>query len=153
MPIAEVNVARPRYDTEDPRFADFVDNLDRINGLAERSIGYIWRLKDEDDTAMSVRFAADPDLIINLSVWASVEDLERYVFGTLHHRFYERRAEWFPPLGERHFAMWPVADGHLPDVAEAEARLAQLNREGPSDDVFGWEAFPGLKLRREKACA
>ncbi len=34
-------------------------------------------------------------MAVNLSVWESVEALERFVWQTVHKRFYGRRAEWF----------------------------------------------------------
>ena len=32
MNLAQLNVARLKYPFEDPRVADFADNLDRLNG-------------------------------------------------------------------------------------------------------------------------
>jgi len=43
--------------------------------------------------------------------------------------------------------------GHQPTLAEAMSMLAQINADGPSDDVFGWEAMTNLKLWMEKRCA
>src|ERR1051326_6590674 len=44
--IAQLNVGRLRYETDDPRMADFMNNLARINALAERSPGFVWRYTD-----------------------------------------------------------------------------------------------------------
>ena len=35
--LAQLNIGRLRYPTDDPRMADFMNNLDLVNGLAERS--------------------------------------------------------------------------------------------------------------------
>jgi hypothetical protein len=35
MHLAQMNVATALYETSDPRMADFMDNLDRVNALAE----------------------------------------------------------------------------------------------------------------------
>src|ERR1700727_2880649 len=40
--IAQLNIGRFRYPTDDPRMAAFMTNLDRINALAERSEGFVW---------------------------------------------------------------------------------------------------------------
>ncbi|MEL6127075.1 MAG: DUF3291 domain-containing protein [Pseudomonadota bacterium] len=153
MQIADFNVARRRYEVDDPRFAGFMDNLDRINGLAERSRGFVWRLKSDADAGEALEaLPDDPTLIVNLSVWETVEDLERFTFGTIHHQIYKRREEWFPALEKRHFALWRVPVGHRPDVAEAMAKLDQINRDGPSEAVFGWEALPNLRMWMEKRC-
>jgi len=152
--IAELNVAYPKYDVNDRRFAGFVNNLDRINALAERSPGFVWRLKDDvAGNAMDLQDGEDPAMIPNLSVWESVEDLERFTFGTVHAQIYKLRENWFTPMQERHFVMWQVPVGHQPTLEEAMAKLAQINADGPSDDVFGWEAMTNLKLWMEKRCA
>jgi hypothetical protein len=152
--VAELNVAYPKYDVNDRRFAGFVNNLERINALAERSPGFVWRLKDDvAGNAMDLQVDEDPALIPNLSVWESVEDLERFTFGTVHAQIYKLRENWFTPMQERHFVMWHVPVGHQPTLEEAMAKLAQINADGPSDDVFGWEAMTNLKLWMEKRCA
>ena len=47
MHLAELNIAVPKYPLDDPRIADFVDNLARINDLAATMPGYVWMHKDE----------------------------------------------------------------------------------------------------------
>ncbi len=93
--LAQLNIGRFRYPTDDPRMADFMNNLDLVNGLAERTQGFVWRLKDESDNATNFRPFPDPTMAVNLSVWESVEALERFVWQTVHKRFYGRRPEWF----------------------------------------------------------
>ena len=34
-------------------------------------------------------------MAVNMSVWENVESLEKYVWQTVHKRFYGRRHEWF----------------------------------------------------------
>ena len=89
--LAQLNIGRLRYPTDDPRVADFMNNLDLVNGLAERSKGFVWRLKDESGNATNIRPFADPTMIVNMSVWENVETLERFVWQTVHKRFYGRR--------------------------------------------------------------
>ncbi len=151
--VAELNVATGKYDQDDPRFADFVDNLARVNAVAERSKGFVWRLKDEAGDAMAIRASDDPRFFVNLSVWETVEDLERFVFATVHQRIYARREEWFPRAGVPTFVMWPVAAGHIPSLDEAFSRLDMLRNDGPSDEAFGWERLGDLKLWMTKKCA
>lgn len=149
--IAQNNVARRRHAMDDPRFAPFMDNLARINALAERAPGFVWRLQGAGGNATDLA-VADPEMIVNVSVWESVEDLERFVFGTIHHHFYRRRAEWFAPMATRSLVLWEVDDDHRPDLAEAMDRLAELDRTGPTERVWGWEEMPSVKLWMEKRC-
>jgi heme-degrading monooxygenase HmoA len=151
MHLAELNIARARYALDDPRMKDFVDRLDRVNAVAERSRGFVWRLKDEDGATIALD--DDPRLIVNLSVWETAEDLEHFVWNTIHRQVYRRRAEWFPPLGRAHFVMWHVEPGTKPSVEEAIERLDYLNEHGSSDHAFGWEGLPHLKTWMEMRCA
>ena len=49
--LAQMNIGRIRYDIDDPRMADFTNNLALVNGIAERSAGFIWRYVDESGNA------------------------------------------------------------------------------------------------------
>src|ERR1700678_4289780 len=137
--IAQLNIGRFRYPTDDPRMATFMTNLDRINTLAERSEGFVWRLKDNSNNATAIRPASDLSMAVNLSVWGSVEALERFVWATVHKQFYNRKGDWFEKAGTPHFVMWPIPSGHIPSLEEATERLDHLTRNGDSDDfAFGW---------------
>ena len=151
--LAQLNIGRFRYPTDDPRMTDFMNNLDLINALAERSEGFIWRLKDESNNATNFRPFPDPMMAVNLSVWDSVEALEHFVYQTVHKRFYGRRLEWFDKMDTPHFVMWWIPAGHLPSLEEAKERLAHLTARGPSDHAFGWESVPAVQLWKTARCA
>src|SRR4029077_11254488 len=91
--LAQLNIGRLRYPTDDPRMADFMNNLNFVNGIAERSKGFVWRPKYASDITTAIRRFADPYMAVNLSVWESIEALERFVWQTVHKRFYGRRPE------------------------------------------------------------
>ena len=151
MHLAELNIGRTRYDLDDPRMADFVNRLDVVNALAERSKGFVWRLTGE--AGETVALENDPHVIVNLSVWETAEDLEHFVWNTVHRKVYGRRGEWFETMGKAHFVMWRIEEGLAPTVAEAMSRLEHLRRHGPSEHAFGWEGLPNLKTWFEKRCA
>lgn len=50
--LAQLNIARPQVLLDDPLIADFVNNLDRINQLAESAPGFVWRLQDDTGNPM-----------------------------------------------------------------------------------------------------
>jgi hypothetical protein len=151
--LAQLNIGRLRYPTDDPRVADFMNNLDLVNSLAERSNGFVWRLKDENGNATNIRPFADPTMIVNMSVWENVETLERFVWQTIHKPFYGRRPEWFDKMEKPHFVMWWVEAGHRPTIEEAKERLEYLTAHGPSDHAFGWESVPAAQLWKTARCA
>ncbi len=154
MHLAQLNIGRLVADTSDPRVADFMAALDRVNGLGKRMPGFVWMMEGDSGAGNTeAKIAGDPRFISNLTVWDSVEALERFVWGTIHRQFYERRAEWFELLGRMHFVMWWVPEGHRPTLEEALARLDHLEAHGDSDEAFGWRHLPQARLWRDRACA
>jgi hypothetical protein len=151
--LAQLNVGRLRYDLDDPRLVDFIDNLARVNAIAERSEGFVWRLKDETGNATNIRAFDDPRMAVNMSVWESVEALEKYVWQTVHKRFYGRRTEWFEHLDRPYFVMWWVKAGHRPTIEEALGRLDHLRVHGSSEHAFGWDGIAGAQLWKTARCA
>ncbi|HEU4842452.1 MAG TPA: DUF3291 domain-containing protein [Ilumatobacteraceae bacterium] len=135
--FAELNVGRLREPLDHPATQEFVDALDEINALAERSPGFVWRLKDEATGLSSsyVRADDDPLHIVNLSVWETPEQLHDFVYRTAHTPFLRRRREWFQKV-ELFLVCWWVPAGHVPTLDEAMAKLDQLGRDGPSDEAF-----------------
>ena len=153
MHIAELNIGKLRYPPDDPRMAEFMENLGRINALAERAKGFVWRLQGEGDGAIDIFHPDHPDTNVNLSVWETPEDLEAYVFKTVHVQFYRRKPDWFEMPSEISFVMWPVAIGHRPTVIEAFERLEYLRAHGSSEYAYGWQDLPNAELWLQKRCA
>jgi hypothetical protein len=151
--LAQLNIARLHNPLDDPRVADFVDNLDRVNAIAERSDGFVWRLADDSGNATDIGGFDDAAIIVNMSVWRSAEQFEHFVWNTIHKQFYRRRAEWFAPAENAHFVMWWIGDDHRPTVAEARERLEFLHENGDSDFAFGWSHLPHVKLWQQARCA
>ena len=85
-------------------------------------------------------------------MWENVEALERFVWQTLHSRFYGRREEWFERI-ETPLVLWWVPAGHRPAMAEGVERLDHLKAHGPSDHAFGWESIPAAQLWKTARCA
>ncbi|MBY4894733.1 DUF3291 domain-containing protein [Rhodobacteraceae bacterium N5(2021)] len=151
--LAEVNIARLKAPAGDPLVAPFIDALERVNTIAERIDGFIWRYTDDSGNATDTQVATDPLVIFNASTWRDAQALETFVWGTIHKQFYHRRAEWFEALGSMHFAMWWVPPGTYVTPADAMARLAHLDAHGPSDTAFGWADVPGATRWHAKRCA
>ena len=140
MHLAQLNIARAKWPLEDPQMAEFVDNLERINGLAEKSPGYVWRLQDDSGDATSIQLFDDPQIIVNMSVWDSVDALKNFIFNTHHVDFLKRRYDWFEKMQQASHVMWWVEPGHLPTAAEAVNRLEHLRDHGDTANAFGFRA-------------
>lgn len=139
MYLAELNIARLLAPKDDPKVAPFMNALDTINGIAERSDGYIWRLKDDGGNATNIVFSDDDQIISNVSVWRDLVSLEHFVWNTLHKTFFERKHEWFEVFGGSYFVMWWVEEGHQPTIEEAREKLAILDKNGASEEAFDWK--------------
>lgn len=128
---------------DDPLMAGFFSRLDEINALADSSPGFVWRLQSDAGGATVIQaHDDDPCLIVNLSVWETLDALRDFVYDTAHRELLVSRKQWFEAPDGPHLALWPVPAGHLPDLDEATARLAQLARDGPSDAVFTFSTAP-----------
>lgn len=145
--LAELNIAILRAPLDSPQLADFVANLDRINQLADRSAGFVWRLQTEEGDATELRPLGD-NTIINLTVWRDIETLKDYVYRSAHVEVMRRRKEWFEHMREAYMVLWWVPAGHIPTVQEAIARLEHLRQHGPSEQAFTFrKAFPAPDTR------
>ena len=119
--LAQLNIATLNAPLDSPILADFVANLDPINALAESSPGFVWRLKTPAGDATALRPLGD-DVIVNMSVWESVEALNAFTYRGDHVQIMRRRREWFQHM-DLFMVLWWVPAGHEPDEHEAIARL------------------------------
>ena len=134
--LAQLNIAALLAPIDSPPLAGFVAELDRINALAERSPGFVWRFEADVTEAEPVPHPFGDDVIVNLSVWTSVETLHDYVYRSDHAAIMRRRKEWFHRMRDAHTVLWWVPRGHRPTLDEAHARLEALRRDGPGPDAF-----------------
>jgi hypothetical protein len=138
--IAQVNIGRIRAELNDPIMAGFVNRLDEINALADASPGFVWRLIVNDGNATYLRPFGDPRMLLNMSVWRTVEELRTFVFQTVHKELLRQRHAWFEKLTEVYTALWWVPTGHIPSVDEAKRRLAHLEANGPTQFAFTFQS-------------
>jgi hypothetical protein len=141
--IAQLNIAKARAPLDDPMMARFVEWLEPINGLADESQGFVWRLQTDDGDATSIRPFEDEAIIPNLSVWESVEALRAFVVHPNHTRVMRESSKWFEPLDGPHLVLWWVAPGHIPSPDEGRKRLERLAALGPTPAAFSFsQIFP-----------
>ncbi len=134
--LAQYNIAWLVAPLDDPRLADFRDNLDLINGLAERSAGFVWRHQTADGDSTAIRIRDEDRILINFSLWESTEALFAFAFHSDHTAYYRRRREWFSHEEEPYAVLWWVPAGHEPTVDEAEERLQFLKEHGSTAEAF-----------------
>jgi hypothetical protein len=134
--LAQINIGKMLAPIGSSVMAEFVANLDRINALAENSEGFVWRLKDDSNSATSIKVYNDDLIIVNMSVWEHLDHLFQYVYQSAHVEIFKRRKEWFGKMSEMHMVLWYVPAGHKPSVNEAVEKLNFLRKNGETPLAF-----------------
>ena len=149
--IAQLNIGRARGAVDGPVMAEFMALLDPVNAVADASPGFVWRLQTDDGNATALRPYEDDRMIVNMSVWESIEDLAAFVYRSGHVDVMRRRREWFEPM-KPYMVLWWVPAGQLPTVEEAKERLAHLRDHGPTPFAFTFNArFPSTGAAPDSA--
>ena len=134
--IAQINVADALAEMDTEIMHGFVSRLDEINALADAAPGFVWRLQSEDGDSTTIRVFQNPLLLVNMSVWETIEDLKNYVYKSFHVELIRDREAWFSKMGKPHQALWWVPAGHIPTVEEAKKKLELIREHGPSKEAF-----------------
>jgi len=141
--LAQVNVMRMRAPLDDATMADFVALLAPVNALAERSPGFVWRLKTDEGDATAIRVVDDDRILVNFSVWESQLQLWNFAYASRHLDVMRRRREWAERLPTRTHVIWWVPAGSLPTLDDALAKLERLRAFGPTPEAFTFrDSFP-----------
>jgi len=140
--LAQLNIAKMKYPAEAPEMADFMNNLDRFNAIADESPGFIWRLQTEEGDATGIDFYG-PDILVNMSIWKDSKSLHDYVYRTSHAQIMSRRKEWFERFEDSYTVLWWIPAGTIPTLEEANERLELLRSRGPTITAFTFkQTFP-----------
>ena len=110
--------------------------LEPVNAVADAAPGFVWRLQTEDGNATAIQafgwdVADSAGVIINMSVWESVEALAKFVYSSEHRSVLRRRREWFEQMREAYTALWWIPRGTIPTVSDAEDKVRYLRAHGP----------------------
>ena len=134
--LAQINIGRMKGPLDGPVMAGFMARLDDLNALAEQSDGFVWRMQGEEGNNTYLRPYEDERIIVNMSVWESVDALYEYTYKSQHTEVMSRRKEWFERLDYVFVVLWWIPAGHIPTVEEAKERLASLDAHGPTPFAF-----------------
>jgi heme-degrading monooxygenase HmoA len=141
--LAQINIGRLAAPIDDPQIADFVAQLDTINGLAESSPGFVWRLKSEAGNATDIPYNDDPFVMVNMSVWESIDALKDFTYHSAHVHVFRDRKKWFEKMSLPYYCLWWVPADYRPTVAEGRARLEHYQTHGATPHAFWFsEWFP-----------
>jgi hypothetical protein len=135
--LAQLNIARIRFPIDSPQLKPFMDGFAGLNALAEASPGFVWRLVGNAEAGNALTGPFGDDVVVNMSVWESVQALWDFTYASGHLDFMRRRREWLDHQGiTAHLVLWWVPAGHVPDEREGAQRLAHLHQHGPTGHAF-----------------
>ena len=134
--LAQINIAKAQASMDSESMMGFVNRLDEINTLADKSPGFVWRLQTEDGNATAIHAFDDPLLLVNMSVWENIESLKQFVYKSLHVELISDRDAWFDKMPNVHQALWWIPAGHTPSVDEGKEKLDHLQKNGVSKIAF-----------------
>jgi hypothetical protein len=111
--------------------------------MADTAPGFVWRLQSEAGNATDIVYSDDPFVIVNMSVWESVEALREYAYSSNHMQVFRDRAKWFEKMDKPQYCLWWVPAGHIPTVAEGRERLEHYQKHGATPFSFWFsQRFP-----------
>lgn len=135
--LAQLNIGRIRAPIDSPAVAGFTSMLAAVNALADGSPGFVWRLQDGAGPGATALRPCGPDVIVNLSVWQTLDALRGFVYrDRTHLDLMRRRRQWFHPMTQPFLVLWWIPAGQIPGVSQALGRLDLLRREGPGPRAF-----------------
>ena len=141
--LAQCNSGRILAPLESELLKGFVDALDPINAVADATPGFVWRLQTDEGNATSIHAFDDDMLLMNMSVWDSLEALAEFTYRSAHRDILRGRHQWFERATEPYLVLWWIPAGTRPTVDDAVDRLALLPRIGPSPEAFTFRSpFP-----------
>ena len=141
--LAQINIARLIAPIDDPKISQFVAELEPINALADQAPGFLWRLQSESGNATDITYNDDPFIIVNMSVWESIEALRNFAYKSDHARVFRNRAKWFEKMSKPNYCLWWIRASHIPTVAEGRERLEHYQLNGATPYSFWFtQQFP-----------
>ena len=88
--------------------------LDPINSLADAASGFVWRLQTDEGNATAIHAFEDDDLmLVNMSVWESIEALREFVYRSPHVEVFRGRRQWFEHFESMYLTLWWVPAGTM----------------------------------------
>lgn len=134
--LAQINIAKGLAPLDDPVMKGFVDQIEHINKLVESSEGFVWRLEGDGGDATDINAFDDELIVVNMSVWESLEALKNYVYSGDHLAVLKQKKTWFEKMEGPMLALWWIPAGTVPTVEDGKAALESLKVNGPTEAAF-----------------
>ena len=141
--LAQINIARLLAPVDDPKIADLSRSWTKSTHWPRTRRDLSGDCSPTAAMPPTFRTPTIPFVIVNMSVWESVEALRDYTYTTRHVDVFRDRARWFEKAAQPHYCLWWVPEGHIPTVAEGRERLEHYQRHGATPFSFWFsQRFP-----------
>jgi len=144
--LAQINIGRLIAPVDDPKIAEFVAQLDPVNALADTAPGFVWRLQSSSGNATDIVYNDDPFVIVNMSVWESVEALRDFVYKSNHLDVLRDRAKWFEKMEKPHYCLGGFQVHTFQPLPRAASGWSIINNTEQRRFRSGFRSF----IRRKK---
>jgi hypothetical protein len=137
--IAQANFAQWKDNLLPEHAAKFLEYADQINASSEQHPGLVWQYPGMfwNDQNVIAEFG-NPRIILNISVWKTLDDLRDFVYQSIHSQAMKNRTLWFDSIQQQTYVLWWVKPGFYPDIAEAKQKFELLTKSGPSSQAFNF---------------
>ncbi len=143
--LAQINIGRLIASLGDPRIAGFVAQLEPINQLGRITVQALWRLQSAQANATDLPYNDDPSIMVNMSVWESIEALKEFTYKSQHMGVFRDRRKWFQKMDLPHCCLWWVPLAIFRALTRAERSWNTTSAMGRRPNRSG---FPSRSLRR-----
>lgn len=141
--LAQVNIAFAKDEMDTETMKGFVSRLDEINKIADEAEGFVWRLQSDDGDSTAYRIFKEPLLLVNMSVWESIETLKNYAYKSAHVEMIRDRQAWFRKYASAHQVLWWIPEGYIPTLEDAKEKLDEIQKNGSTVNAFHFgKPFP-----------
>jgi hypothetical protein len=133
--LVHANVSHARAALDSPSMAGFVSQLEEIDSLARSAAGFVAQPTLPDAGSIY----ATP-LLLNVSIWESIDDLDAFTHRGKHAEALRRRGEWFEQDGVNpQYALYWAPKGHIVTEEGVKERLDYLGKHGATPYAFTFE--------------
>lgn len=132
--LVHANLALARASLDDPLMAGFTNYLDEIDALAQSSTGFIAQPEMPDEGQVY-----GGNLLLNVSIWETVEELETFTYHSRHKSLLDRRQKWFYRRDYPAYVLYWASKAITVTEREIHRRFEQLHADGPTPLAFTFE--------------
>ena len=148
--LALMTIGLLRAPWGDPLVRGFEERIDDVFAAAAASPGFVarfdaveWGALEGGAEVVPQAFAApeiQDRIATTFSVWRDAESAFAFSYRGIHGAALRDRHAWFAKVGAPSHVAWWIGEGHQPTWAEAAARHAELDANGPSARAFDFRS-------------